>query len=266
MSIVTIGKKSAPFSWLPNYLVNDPNVSSDALAVALYLNGKPEGWQARPVDIKKRFGWGRHTWLSVSKELRELGVLHEIKHKDGTSLYFELPDQDPPSDFRTVRKPTVGKSDPLINKDYTNKDLTKNKEDICASDDAQRSEIKVDKNKSKATSQQLMQIFEKLWDYYPVKKGKQRAYLLFLKLTHGKTLDEVENLSKEIWGGLTAMLQEHRWMKEFKQEECGKLFIPNLPHGSTFFAQKRWLDTYETDATKLLEKLRDENKPKRGWK
>lgn len=108
-------KINSPFSWLPNYLINDPNVSAEALAVAMYLNGKPHDWQARPFDIRKRFGWGDHKWRSVSKELTVLGLLKHAKHQHGTTMVFCLlfdpqpcssPVKPPPVDFSRVRKPT----------------------------------------------------------------------------------------------------------------------------------------------------------------
>ena len=103
-----------------------------------------------------------------------------------------------------------------------------------------------------------------MWDYYPVKKGRQNAYATFLKLCANKTLEEIENLSKEIWEGLVGMLQEDRWLREFKEHECPKLFIPHLPHGSTFFKQKRWLDNYEEDGDKFIQALRVKNLPRKS--
>src|SRR6185312_14025850 len=149
-------KHKQPFTIVPNFLVNDLNISANALAVISYLAGKPEGWIVRPYDIKKRFKWGNHTWRKVSIELRDIGLVADKKHSGGTTLYFEIKwdkpqkpqnttsivdnepveppvenqhvggekhenvdnpvdkhvdnDDDPPVDFRTVRKPTCRKS------------------------------------------------------------------------------------------------------------------------------------------------------------
>lgn len=118
MSKIIIGNKNVIFSWLPNYLVNHPKFSAEALAAALYLNGKSEGWIARPADIQKRFGWGDHTWRKVSKELREFKLLHVISTANGRSLMFEIQENEAPAlepqptvDFRTMRKSHHAKND-----------------------------------------------------------------------------------------------------------------------------------------------------------
>ena len=137
---IIIGNKLPPFSWLPNYLVNDPDVSADALAVALYLNGKPAGWQVRPEDIKNRFKFGDHTWRKVSRQLKACNLLHEKITKNGTKLWFEIPESDIVARKKpTVEKPTVenrgprkaerGKSTPLDHKDHNKKDLYEDHKD-----------------------------------------------------------------------------------------------------------------------------------------
>lgn len=185
--IIIIGNKLPPFSWLPNHLVNDPNVSAEALAVALYLNGKPVGWQARPADIRKRFGWGRHTWLKVSKELKALGLLNEIKHVEGTSLVFELPEmqmstpQLAPSENRTVRKPTVGFSDPLDHKDHNKKDYLNNHKDHMSDevDKEKRTEDRTRKPTMKQRETYLtsdgLYMYEKLLAYRGIFAGVAMA-------------------------------------------------------------------------------------------
>lgn len=131
-------KHSQPFTAVPNHLVNNDNISANALAAITYLAGKPTGWIARSYDIKKRFRWGDHTWRSVSKELRGLGVLRDMPHADGKQLIFELSWEEkhkaegvdkpvdescePPVDFQQVGKPTVGNRR-VYKERYTKKDL-----------------------------------------------------------------------------------------------------------------------------------------------
>lgn len=102
----------------------------------------------------------------------------------------------------------------------------------------------------------LEEAFNKLWEYYPNKKGKQIAYKKFLQIARGKPGEEVENLTKAIWVGIIGMVQEHQWLKEFNEAENAKEFIPEYPHGSTWFAQERWTDERETDPKQFLEKMK----------
>ncbi len=132
----------------------------------------------------------------------------------------------------------------------TNKKL-KNINNICASTDDLEGYI---------TKKEIDAAFERLWEYYPVKKGKQRALGAFLKRAYGKSRVEVESLTKTIWDGIVGMLQEDRWLKEAVQHEKFKIFVPDLPHGSTWFVQARWEDERETDPSIFLEKLRAKHK------
>lgn len=141
----TVGEKLMPFSWLPNYIVNDPRFSMEVIAVALYLNGKPAGWVPRPVDIQKRFGIGPDRWRVISKLMRELGLIHERRIQGGRQLIFQIrcsmQSVDKPvlttcggvdtigeshnMGKPNVGKPNVGKSPPIQRKRSTKKDILK---------------------------------------------------------------------------------------------------------------------------------------------
>lgn len=142
-------KHNQPFTAVPNHIVNNPDISANALAVITYLSGKPTGWIARSYDIKKRFRWGDYTWRCVSKELRALGLLSDISHPEGKQLIFELIWEektivkasekgvdkpldkpcDPPVDFQQVQKPTVG-NQRVYKERYTKKDLINKKDSL----------------------------------------------------------------------------------------------------------------------------------------
>ena len=135
MSNYRIKQTSQPFTAVPNYIVNNEDISAEALAVITYLAGKPDGWIARSYDIRKRFKWGNFIWRRVSRELRALGFISDIKHADGTDLIFEIKWQepnnpvdkpcDPPVGNCTVQNPPVGNQpvykERLIKKDVLNK-------------------------------------------------------------------------------------------------------------------------------------------------
>lgn len=106
----------------------------------------------------------------------------------------------------------------------------------------------------------MLEAFNRLWDYYPVKKGKQNAYKAFCSAAYGKTSEELELFSKEVWDGVVGLLQEDRWLREIKQHEKFRVFVPELPNGSTWFNQQRWTDQHETDPVKFLENLKARSK------
>lgn len=73
--------------------------------------------------------------------------------------------------------------------------------------------------------------FEKLWQLYPNKKGKELALKAYKKaIKAGAT-------NKEIQNGIVKL------KKEIAFKETDKKYIP---HGGTWFNQKRWEDDYET--------------------
>lgn len=132
MSNYRLKHTGQPFTAVPNYIVNDENISAEALAVITYVAGKPNGWIVRSYDIRRRFKWGDFVWRRVSRELRELGFITIVKHADGTDLNFEIKWQevdkpvkkpcDPPVGNCRVQNPPVG-NQRVYKERYTKKDL-----------------------------------------------------------------------------------------------------------------------------------------------
>lgn len=241
MSEIIIGPKTEFFAWLPNCIVYEWGLSAEALAAALYLNGKPAGWQARPFDIQNHFKWGVRIWRKVSKELKGFGLLNEKKHKEGTSLWFAIPDMSltitkkPPLQNSTVLKATVTKCHPLPKKDITKKDLIIKKDILCV------------KTKKELSKSEINLIFDKVWGIYPLKKAKQKALEALTKAFKGKDAAQSEDIATAIWRGLNAHLQEHQAKSELAQQG-GDVWVPNLPHLSTWLNQYRWEDEYQEPA------------------
>lgn len=242
---LTVGPKQDFFAWLPNCIVYDWGLSAEAIAVALYLNGKPAGWQTRPFDIQNHFKWGQRIWRRVSKELKECGLITEKKHAGGTSLRFELPElqiaikqKNPPLQNVTVLKPTVTKRNALAKKDLTKKDLITEKETLY-----EKNEITKKQNNISAEEAQI--IFDRLWGVYPLKKAKQKAKEALFRIFKGEARAEIEKLTMKLWEGLNACITEHMVKTELK-DQGGDVWVPNLPHLTTWLNQRRWEDNYQT--------------------
>lgn len=240
-----------PFAAVPNKIAQDPNVSADTLACITYLISRGDNWTARVSDIRKRFKWGDHTWRKVSKEMHTLGVLIAVPTSGGKKLEFnpwvtDLPvtggarpdethitvenqhTEEPYVDFRTMRKTTGGKSTDIERTDL-NKEILENKDNtLCISQN-----LKFEK------------LFEQIWERYPLKKGKQMAYKAFCKALEGKRRHEVENSVTEVLEGLVAHVNEYEAKHQLKRQGAD-IWIPQLPHLSTWLNQGRWTDDYQT--------------------
>lgn len=146
---INISKCPEPFTVLPRSFLQNSELSTDSIAVGVYLASQVENWTPHPSQIQKHFRFSDHVWRRVSKELKHAGYLTEIKGghgKGGSELIFDiwknlrhLSDQSevpqlevkrPISDPLKIRgseNPTVGKSTPLYNKDLLdNKDSLNN--------------------------------------------------------------------------------------------------------------------------------------------
>jgi hypothetical protein len=254
---VVIAKKSQPFSWLPNSLVNDPSISMEILAIALYLNGKPENWRTRPFDICARFKIGKRVWLRISRELKELGFLIEKKTQDGTELWFSLdsyiatklsiPLQD--DTLSTCENGTLTNLHRAEMCTLNNKDITtiKNKDINYAKIKNTNLETKQTDlpQDSKLSQQELQTIFDTFWHHYPLKKAKQTAFKAFSKQMKGKAAGEAKKLAEAIWEGLKACVAEHE-TKTSLASQGADVWVPNLPHLATWINNGRWEDGYES--------------------
>ena len=258
------------FTIIDNKLLQNPNLSAKAKGIACYLLSLPDDWIIHQEELTKHFTDGLSAIKSGVKELKEHGYISivSIKNELGRitewhtyireDLNLPFPNKDAgfiqKSIFHNVDSPQVENHQLLSTNNKTNNEFKKELSDLNFSNN----EICQTYNHP-SSKIRIQEIFERLWEYYPVKKGKQVAYEAFLKLIADKTLEEIEKLAKDIWRGLVGMLQEDRWLREFKEHECPKLFIPHLPHGSTFFNQKRWLDNYEIDGDIFIQALRVKN-------
>lgn len=86
---------------------------------------------------------------------------------------------------------------------------------------------------NKLPESELKSDFEKLWNLYPNKKGKAKAFTAYKKaIKDGVTNEAIQT-------GIVA------YSKEIGIKRTEPSFIA---HGSTWFGNKRWEDDYETDS------------------
>lgn len=96
MSIIKVQKLVAGWEPIPNVFANDLRLSSDAIAVGIWLAIKPAGWQVRPVVIQAEFSRrpgklrGRDWWARVSGELKDAGYLKLNRIKDAKGQFATI--------------------------------------------------------------------------------------------------------------------------------------------------------------------------------
>ena len=85
--------------------------------------------------------------------------------------------------------------------------------------------------------EELYEHFEKVWELYPVKKGKSKAETYFFAWIKGRKINgRIKKLTdKEMWYAVNTYLKE---LEETKQD------LQYVPYGSTFFNTKIY-DYYE---------------------
>lgn len=95
-------------------------------------------------------------------------------------------------------------------------------------------DIDIDKEKNKPANKladsELQQRFDNLWEQYPNKKSKPKAFTAYKKAIKEGTTDD------EILKGI------ENYKKEIELKRTDKQYIA---HASTWFNQKRWLDEYD---------------------
>lgn len=262
-----------PYVMINKSVLQDKRLSWRAKGLLCFMLSMPDNWEFHREHLMEFATDGKHTLRVTLKELEEFGYtkLSAERGKDGritkwiTAVYESPRSLAPQEVYPDVDLPHVAKQH-VVNQPLSNNNINTNNDfnNINNIVHFQKKCTEVDGN-GLATRDELQKIFDRLWDYYPVKKGKQTAYKAFLRHMAGKTLAQAENVAKEIWQGLVGMLQEYRWKQEFKEHECPNFFISSHPHGSTFFNQARWLDEYETDGDKFIAKLRMENLKRRPF-
>ena len=121
------------FAVLPNEMINDENLTSDALAVLVYLLSKPNDWQVRPTNLRNRFGWGKDKVYRILANLEQLGYMRrESARNEGQfaeTRYFVM-------DSPCPHFPDTGKPDPVFEDTY--KEQKEQKTDITKSNKLQR--------------------------------------------------------------------------------------------------------------------------------
>ncbi|HWI50109.1 MAG TPA: hypothetical protein VNU45_18010 [Rummeliibacillus sp.] len=221
-----------PFTLVLNETI-DAIPDDAALGIYLYLARKPSDWDIWEQDIMKRFKRGRDHVRKALKILQKLGLLKKTSIKDAsgkitsweTTLYYQV-----------TEKPSCGENQVTENT-YTG-DIPQT-EDTCGSspdywkthllDNPTHTKERINTKERKRKKKDMVigiSEFDKFWEVYPKKVGKEAAHKWFKK----------NNPSEQFVSMLISDLQT-RIKSEWNGKD--KQFIP---HPASYLNGKRWED------------------------
>lgn len=170
------------FTMIPNWLINNQNVSLKAKGLFIFLASKPNNFNFSAEGLSKLNKEGITSIKNCLKELENTGLLKRKKIKDNNNRFIgiEYILTDNPLDEKadggkpTDGKPNVGKPTNINNKDLLKKDLYKKDNTI------EYNNTVISKNEA----------FNVFWDLYGKKQDKAKCEQKFLKLSK----KEIENI------------------------------------------------------------------------
>lgn len=220
--------KQSNFTTIDNHALKNKELSFKAKGMLVYMWSLPNDWIFYETEIVNHATDGISSVRGALKELQDAGYLlkqrkrdEKGKLKENDWLISDIPMFSPDLDYPNLEKPNLEKPNlenhTLLNTNTT-KDLSKLNTD------------NTNNHSDKPNDNELKQRFEDLWNQYPNKKGKPKAFTAYKQAIKAGTTDD------EIAKGI------ENYKREIKIKRTDKQYIA---HGSTWFSQKRWLDEYD---------------------
>lgn len=129
-----IKKHQAPFTQVPNKLLNDRELSLSCKGIYAFMMSKPDDWNFTIASMAKQLKEGQDAIKSALKALKESGWIKYTKFNDGRGVYELSLDNTPKVENPHEGNPLQGKSTPISNKDslVINIDTKQNKQSTIA--------------------------------------------------------------------------------------------------------------------------------------
>lgn len=214
MSVLRKEKKSN-FTVIDNAVFKDYNLSLKAKGLLCQMLSLPDDWEYSVKGLQKLTSDRYSAITSGLKELEEAGYFRrEQRYENGKFAGYEYiisetKNSDSPCSENTITENTISENHAQLN----TKELSTNK----------------------LRTKDIYTEFEKLWDIYPRKQGKDKARSYYEKARKsGTTYEEVMNGIVAYKAYIDAEGVENRYIK----------------HGSTFFSQKAWQDDWSVTPKK----------------
>ena len=244
--MTNIGRKRRKngFTQIANTLFEDNNLSYRAKGILGYMLSRPDNWKFNKTDLVRRSIEGRDAVYKAIDELKERGYLHIYPNYEKNKLNgwtweyddapftpellknsmtekpqenIEIRQNISTTDFQYDSFSERQDSSTYSNTDFNNTDLnnTKSKE-----------------LKEKITPAEIEREFDQLWQLYPRKIGRKKAFDSYKKARKIKKIP-----FETVQSGL------YRYIKYLESQATEEQYIM---HASTWFNQEKWLDDYIT--------------------
>lgn len=208
MAILRKAKKDH-FTVIDNTVFYDYDLSFKAKGLLCQMLSLPDGWQFSIEGLTKLSNDGKSAVTSALNELQEKGYFYRKQLKNEGKftgveyIVSETPLSEKPMTENPMTENPISENPPQLNTNTLSTKPLKTKE--------------------------IYTEFEKLWELYPKKQGKDKAYKSYEKARKsGTTYDDV-------YRGILAY-------REFL--EAMETDMQFVKMGSTFFSQKAWEDDY----------------------
>lgn len=246
--MTNIGRKRRKngFTQIANTLFEDDNLSYRAKGILGYMLSRPDNWKFNKTDLVRRSTEGRDAVYKAIDELKEQRYLHIYRNQceDGTfdGWLWEYDDSPFSPDIlknrttenpqektekepipRRTENPSYGK--PVVRDSSTYNNTVFNNTDLNNNKDKEIS-------KNKITPAEIEREFDQLWQLYPRKIGRKKAFDSFKKARKTKKIP-----FETVQSGL------YRYIKYLESQATEEQYIM---HASTWFNQEKWLDDYIT--------------------
>lgn len=229
---------SGPYTVIGNHAFNDEDLSADGLAVWCYVRSRPPGWTVYPLQLAKRFAWGKGKIYAVLTDLIERGYVRRIEYRDGGRyakfryVFVDRIFHEPfPENRETVADPPFPGLPDTAKRDAANRDALINTDDSPSKDS--KEVLTLSGGPPAKLSRAAASAFfdERFWPRFPKRTGgnpKEDARQKFIA-----AVVSGEN-PEEILAGAARLEQEMR--------AINKLGTEIVPMCVTWLNKKRWKD------------------------
>lgn len=208
-------EKRSDYTVIDNGIFKDKTLSMKAKGLLCQMLSLPDNWNYSIAGLVTLVNDGESAVRSALKELEDAGYFRrEQVRKDGKIAKIEYVISE------------VKNSENLVVENLK-------QENLIQENQAQLN-TNTNKRLNSSSKKRIKTEFDYLWNMYPRKQGKDKAYGYYERARkNGTTFEEVERGIRAYQEYINAENVEQRYVKQ----------------GSTFFSQKAWLDDWSVKST-----------------